>query len=148
MELLLGFLFGSAMRRDGITILIALPFVAWFMVFCIYAMWNASSWYEASVAASYTVSPWYSWPWNWPGVHLVERAFNGITPLIWPDLSGDSPGILNDMRGWVLTIFKALIAACINVWIAILPLQAAGMAIRLIKRLRAPQIGCLPSEKT
>lgn len=75
----------------------------------------SNEWYQQSVA-NYQPTAWYSWPWHFPGAHLIESAFGPLASF--PE---DASGLTHVMTA-LMSFQRTLMAFMINFAIVIIPL--------------------------
>ena len=133
MDFLFGFLVGRFVSSDAKETIIALllfPFVLLLFTGAGFLMYYAADWYTTSAAQPHIAAAWYAYPWNWPGVQLVERATHHLQDLY--DIQ-PQPGLTSVFAVflWLLTSVKAVFAAMINTMTVVLPLHIVGVTLEM-----------------
>lgn len=137
MDFLFGFLVGrfvSSDAKETIIGLILFPFISLFFIGAGFGMYYAADWYTTSAAQPHVASAWYAYPWNWPGVELVERATHYLKDIHGLESQPDPAGsfaIFSLVSSWLLTCVKAVFAAMINTMIVFLPLHIIAVVLEM-----------------
>ena len=92
-------------------------------------------WYMASLAKPLP-SHWYSWPWGWPGVKVVEW-FSDPYPSVSALFGPDNPSArYYGLPSAIMYLIKAMVAVFINLLVALLPVRVLTTFMNSIRYLR------------